>query len=728
VLGNFFEHMSYATAGGMAAELLLNPTFARDHGLSDAQRRELVANGRSLVRSFLAGGDPEPLDEHWVSSPLASGFGAAVLDDDTVGGVPLGWSAIGRWGAMNAAVGRLGGAVRLAGGESETPDERVDLDDGPAGVRQGVFPTPWRCPRFLVSAWVRISGGPSVGEPVGETVGRPAGELEVGLRRRLSQPSSGRPAGDLLAATRIPIIGEDWTVATAELTIDADVVSRGEPIDFFLRWIGPGSTSLVVDRASLMPADHRDGFDAAVVELMAGAAVGQLRWPGGNFVSYYHWRDGVGPVEDRPTYPNRAWGGLEYHVIGTDEYLSLCEMVGARPHITVNSGTGTPEEAAAWVEYCNGPVTSPMGALRARNGHPESYGVTVWEVGNENFADWQGGYVGSTENARRFADFARQMRAASPMELTVLACGNWFDFVDLDIRHDHLTTDHRWHDELLRLGAQEIDLISLHSLPSNDVLLHGCTDREAHESVHAQVVSGERAFLPDLLARCDTARTTGRPPIGLAITEWGPLGDHPGRLNVVNFGGAAYAAALLNMVMRNADRIPMASPNGLMHGGAIKKAGGVIYTDPQFDVIQHYADFVGAVPLWCHFVGPGYDVEHPTDLGRVERDVPYLDVLAAESTGGHLLLAVASRHVVAAMDVQIDLSAVGLGTGAARGNTTADITTLAYPEVTAEASPARPDRFRAVSSVAPVRDGVVQLTVPPAGVVWARIDRQGAMP
>src|SRR5206468_5093319 len=107
------------------------------------------------------------------------------------------------------------------------------------------------------------------------------------------------------------------------------------------------------------------------------------RWPGGNFVSTYHWEDGVGPLDSRPTKANFAWGALELNTFGTDEFISFCRAVGCEPMICVNAGSGTPEEAARWIEYCNGPATSPMGKLRAANGHPEPFHVKHWEVGNE---------------------------------------------------------------------------------------------------------------------------------------------------------------------------------------------------------------------------------------------------------------------------------------------------------------------------------------------------------
>ncbi|TDE03399.1 alpha-L-arabinofuranosidase C-terminal domain-containing protein [Jiangella asiatica] len=707
VLGNFFEHMSYATLGGVCAELLLNPAFAREHHLSEEQRAELAANGRALVALHESGGDPAAVAEHWVSSPLASGFGIAILDDESAGGMPLGWSRVGPQAAVGAAVGRLGGAVRVSGQRVDRRPDTVAVDGLPAGIRQGVFLPVHRCLDYDVAASLRTRGRE-----------RAAGVVEAAVRRRLPGPDGAHRVGELLASARMRVDAPGWQRVSCRLTVPAGSVALGEPVDFVLRWLPDTHppASLLVDRVSLLPADHVDGFDPDVVELMRRSTIPQLRWPGGNFVSFHHWRDAVGPVEDRPVYANHAWGGLEHHLIGTDEYLRLAELAGFTPHITVNSGTGTPEEAAAWVEYCNGPVTTPMGALRAANGHPEPYEVRVWEVGNENFGSWQGGYVGATENAARFARFAAAMRAASPVPITLLACGNWFDFADLDERYDHLHADHEWHDELLRLAAEQLDLISLHCLPANDRLLEQLSDAEAHEALIAQVVTAERRFVPDLLARCDAARVgTEGAPIGIAVTEWGVLGLHPNRQMVENFGAVVYGGTFLNFVMRSGDRIPMASPNGFMHGGAIKKAGGRVYTDPQFDLIQHYADFAGAVPLRCALTGPGFDVHQPADLGAPEADVPYVDALAVRSPGGRLALAVVNRHLSEALELWIELGDLAAGAAAAR------VSTLAHPEITARATPADPAPFSLAERDEPIDDDRLRLVLPPFSTTWVRL-------
>src|SRR5690606_7987033 len=135
-------------------------------------------------------------------------------------------------------------------------------------------------------------------------------------------------------------------------------------------------------------------------------------WPGGNLASGYHWMEGIGPWEERPSMPNPSWPGLNSNFVGTDEYLRLAELLGIQPLITVNAGDGTAEEAARWVEYVNVDTTTEMGRLRARNGHPEPYGVRFWNIGNELWGHWQIGYTSPEKHAHRYAEFAQIGRAA----------------------------------------------------------------------------------------------------------------------------------------------------------------------------------------------------------------------------------------------------------------------------------------------------------------------------
>ena len=710
ILGSFLEHLAFSMSSGVPAQLLLNPTFTRRHNLSQRQLDELITNGKLLVELYLSGGDVSVFGRGWEYMPLETGFGVTVLDDATSQGIPLAWDPLGYPRSVRASVGRVGDAVRLQGGEwPSDPNLRWPvLEDGPAGVRQGLFLPIRRCLDYMGYIWVRIS-----------TLNTSAhGEIEVGFRRRVSTPDGKRHAGECLVAERVLISGTEWVTLPFHLHISEGQVVFGEPVDFYLRWIPRSqyALELMLDRAELYPADEDDGFDPEVVRLAREWPVPLLRWPGGNFVSHYHWRDGVGPADLRPTCTNPAWGGLDYNNFGTDEFIRFCLKLGAEPHIAVNSGTGDAEEAAAWVEYCNGDRTTPMGALRARNGHPEPYNVRLWEVGNEVFGSWQGGYHGSDENARRFSEFAQVMRQASPIPIELIACGNGFDFVDPALSYDHTHADGRWHDQLLQQAADQIDYISLHSLPVNDKGLENVSDEQAHNTVLAQLVTWERHFLPDLLERCDlTPRSRDSSPVRLAITEWGPLGLHPNRLMVENFGGVIYAGTFLNMMIRNSERVPIANTTGFMHGGCIRKAYGVVYYDPQYLVIQQFAPFVGKQPVACHLTGPAYDVTQAADIGAAETGVPWLDAVVCKADGHEeLLAAIANRSLTQSLTIEIVIPGYGLPERV-------QVNTMAYPDITARSNPVQTELFQPEQSQVDLVDGILTLTLLPFSVSWLKI-------
>jgi alpha-L-arabinofuranosidase len=179
---------------------------------------------------------------------------------------------------------------------------------------------------------------------------------------------------------------------------------------------------VVIARVTILPDDHINGADPDVIRMLRDSHLPLLRWPGGNFVSGYHWQDAVGPVDNRPTLHNPAWQGIEPNSFGTNEYLAFCSAVGCDPLICVNAGSGTAEEAAAWVEYCNGSENTKYGAMRAANGHPKPYGVKLWEIGNELFGRWQISWTTPEGYADRFVRFAEAMHKADPT-IEILATG-----------------------------------------------------------------------------------------------------------------------------------------------------------------------------------------------------------------------------------------------------------------------------------------------------------------
>jgi alpha-L-arabinofuranosidase len=142
-----------------------------------------------------------------------------------------------------------------------------------------------------------------------------------------------------------------------------------------------------------MPADNIDGWRQDVVDLLKQLDAPIYRWPGGNFVSGYNWQDGIGLRDKRPPRKNPAWKGVESNDVGSDETMQLMKLLHAEPYVALNIGLGGIQEAANEIQYFNGSVDTPMGKLRAENGHPKPYGVKYWAVGNEMYGDWQLGHM-----------------------------------------------------------------------------------------------------------------------------------------------------------------------------------------------------------------------------------------------------------------------------------------------------------------------------------------------
>jgi len=159
--------------------------------------------------------------------------------------------------------------------------------------------------------------------------------------------------------------------------------AASEITDATVKITATGSGTLRIGTISLMPGDNVNGFDREVLYFLKELNSPVYRWAGGNFVSGYDWLDGIGDRDRRPPRKNPAWTGIEHNDVGIHEFMELCSLLGTEPYIAVNTGLGTVEEVARQVEYINGAVTTPLGKIRAENGHPEPYGVKFWAVGNE---------------------------------------------------------------------------------------------------------------------------------------------------------------------------------------------------------------------------------------------------------------------------------------------------------------------------------------------------------
>ena len=223
----------------------------------------------------------------------------------------------------------------------------------------------------------------------------------------------------------------------------------------FLEHMGRSIYEGVYDPTS--PLADRDGLRTDVLAALAELELTIVRYPGGNFTSGYHWQDGVGPKEKRPTVRELAWQSIETNQFGTDEFIDLCKRLDWQPMLSANLGTGTPEEARNWVEYCNAPAGTKYSDMRVNNGNEGPFNVPFWCLGNEMDGPWQIGHVPAEQYAIRAQQAAKMMKDVDGNIATV-ACGTAIPALATYLEWDRTVLEH--------LGSLA-DYISLHRYVGN---------------------------------------------------------------------------------------------------------------------------------------------------------------------------------------------------------------------------------------------------------------------
>jgi hypothetical protein len=298
--------------------------------------------------------------------------------------------------------------------------------DQPAGIAQDGIPV-------RAGMTYRFTGYVSPG-PRGS-----AGETEVTIGvyadKDLAKP---------YATAVIPVTTAGFAKYSAELK----VAETNDNATFAL--LARPKSYAAVDLVSLMPSDNQAGWRADVVAAIKRMGIGSFRYPGGCFASFVDWESMVGQPEERLPFTNPFWGGLEPNHAGTDEFLRLAELVQAEPLLEVNLISGTPERAAAWVEYCNASEHTAYGRKRARNGHPKPYGVKYWELDNEVWRRFSAAqYAGECKR------YAAAMRAVDPKIKLMAVSYFWKDDAELDT--------------LLKGAAQAIDYLAVRTVDRDEM-------------------------------------------------------------------------------------------------------------------------------------------------------------------------------------------------------------------------------------------------------------------
>jgi alpha-N-arabinofuranosidase len=197
--------------------------------------------------------------------------------------------------------------------------------------------------------------------------------------------------------------------------------AKADTTDATIEIVGTGKGEFHIGTLSLMPADNIQGFRPDTTSLLRQVKTGFWRY-GGNYTSGLIWYHIVGDIDRRPPDFDNAWGAMQTNDLGLDEFMTLCKLIGVEPYISVNAGFGDSHSAAEEVEYMNGSVTTYMGARRAKNGHPESYRVKFWNIGNEPWGVWQLGRTDLKYFMMKHNEFAKAMRQVDP-SITLIASG-----------------------------------------------------------------------------------------------------------------------------------------------------------------------------------------------------------------------------------------------------------------------------------------------------------------
>jgi alpha-N-arabinofuranosidase len=419
----------------------------------------------------------------------------------------------------------------------------------------------------------------------------------------------------------------------------------------FLEHLGRAIYGGVYDPKSAL-ADA-NGFRKDVLDEIRRMGVPIVRYPGGNFVSGYHWLDGVGAKKDRPTVLEKAWNSAETNQFGTNEFLAWCKLAGTQPLMGLNLGTGTPEMAAALVEYLNVDKGTKWSDLRRSHGIAEPYGVTNWCLGNEMDGPWQIGHMSAAEYGEKAADAGRQMRYVDP-NLKLIACGS-----SGPTRPTYL----EWDREVLEQCYEYVDAISLHRYFDNT------SETDGNSAYFLALNLSMERQISEVAAVCDYVQGIKRSPkkLWLSFDEWnvwyrargatfqdGNRQQAPHLLEeVYNLEDALLVGGLINSLLRNSDRVRVGCLAQLVNVIApiMTNATGM-YRQTIFYPYNWALQYArGAALQVLVEPGPSYDVP---GFGKV----PYVDVAGTwNAADGTASLFILNRDLTNAHQVEINWEA-----------------------------------------------------------------------
>ncbi len=390
----------------------------------------------------------------------------------------------------------------------------------------------------------------------------------------------------------------------------------------------------IYDPAS--PLADENGFRKDFIELMKELKIRTLRWPGGNFVASYYWEDGIGPKDQRPARLDLAWNQIEKNQMGTDEYFKFTNLIGAESFVCLNGGTGTLQEAANWLEYCNYEKGTYYSDLRRKYGNEKPYGIKYWALGNEVDGPWQMAQK-NVEDYTKWALEAQKMMNIVDKNIKYIGSGasnytpknEWID----------------WNDYVLEHLAGKIDYISVHRYATEAL----GSDRSFTGMMSLGIDIDQKIEMVQSLIEKATLKTGTKRPIYISFDEYSGGGD--------NLTGALVLAQHLNSFIRHADIVKMA--NITMLTSLAGNAPDGDYRNSSFHTFSLFSN---------NCTGTSLDVYTNCEKfsNKVFTDVPYLDVTAVLNEESKVLVvSVVNRHETNAIPGNIIMQS-GVFTGTAK--------------------------------------------------------------
>lgn len=425
-----------------------------------------------------------------------------------------------------------------------------------------------------------------------------------------------------------------------------------------------------------------------------------MRYPGGNFVSGYHWQDGVGPRENRPRVRDLAWQSIETNEFGSNEFLTLAKRMDWTPMMAVNLGTGTPEEARNWLEYCNVDGGSRWADLRREHGYEQPHDVKLWCLGNEMDGPWQIGHIPAEQYAILAQQTARMMKMCDP-RVELVVCGSCAP---------DLPTYLEWDRKVLEHVREEVEYLSLHRYVGNEF-----NDTEEYLAVTNSIDRQIEATDSICLSVYHTRKTKRR--VYLSCDEWnvwyrarhGEHVDGKGKFaphlleEEYNLEDALVAAGFLNSFIRHADSVKIANLAQIVNVIApIMTRGDEMLLQTIFYPIEMYSKRRTGTSLQVMVEGPGYQTAR---YGAI-KDIDSSAIL----DGNRLNVFLVNRNLNQPAEVVVrlaDASIIGL--------VDAEFLTGSDPKATNTY-----ETPHAVSSCdhddVSIRDGVATISLPPMSV------------